>query len=64
MTVQPHVVDNSQSHKHSPSDIVQLCPIWLVRRVGGFNPLVEDEHTLDIPLADTAARENLCLRLA
>ena len=63
LTVQPHVVDNAQGHKHSSPAVVLSCPIWLVLGVRGHHPLVEGENSLDVPLTDTAARREHCLGL-
>ena len=63
LIVQPHVVDNAQGHKHSPPAVVLLLSIWFVLGVRVHHPLVEGEHPLDVSLADTAARRELCLVL-
>ena len=63
LTVQLHVVDNTQCHKQSPPAVVLSFFIWLVLGVEVHHPLVEGKYSLDVPLADTAVGRDFCLVL-
>ena len=56
LCVQPEIVDEAQGDEDRSETVVAIGARWLVPHVHLVEPLVEGEDTLDIPLADAAAR--------
>ena len=63
LIIQPHVIDNTQGHKHSPPAVVLSLSVWFVPSVRVHHPLIEGKHSLDVSLADTAAGGDSCLMI-